>query len=418
MDLIGINTDLTKTSTNAYIVKIEDNKVFINDENVNINVITNNNISTLVSDFIKKDTSFMKFTINIDNNTNMLLEKSYIIRGDIIKNSYVETSRELLIELVYYNILKENFKHLFGNDVLFYRFILNVSFLKLKDILALPVKDSCIYKDCTKHHSMYIDDLNTLHQSLMKSIFLKVFVVHKKEDAQIVITYGEKNVEYLNNQILITIDEDFYQGGIDTINSLDNLELLLLEHKFKDIKIELPKIEKKEGCCGGGCDKGSCEKGSCCQDKSKEEKEEKKEGNGCCKNKPDAECCKKNTEVKCDKDSCADYENCCGAKEQSKTLDVLLRDVFDNKEELGYTLFLKGSKEEPKCKYSKPAVAKLNSIELDYQGYNILDNEELRQKLKDVHPTYPQLYYNYNFVCGGDDINDKSHDELTAFLNK
>ena len=51
----------------------------------------------------------------------------------------------------------------------------------------------------------------------------------------------------------------------------------------------------------------------------------------------------------------------------NKAVSIVTSDIYDEINEM----FIYDNKEEPKCKYSKPAVAKLNSIELDYNGYNI-----------------------------------------------
>ena len=406
MDLIGVNTDLNKSTTNSYKVEILDGKLKINSDTVAVNVNTNNDVLTLVTNFIEKNATFMKFVINIDTASNTVLEKSYAIKGNIMQNSYVETEREMLISPVYYNNLKNNFTKLFDSETLFHRFILNTDFSNLKSILETNIESSCVYTEFTGKNSMYIDDLNGLHQSLMQSIFFTVFVVHKREDAQIVIQYGENNennVEYTDNQVVLTVSEDFYQGGFDTIHHMDSLKDILLEHDFKDIKLELPKIEKPAGgCCGGGaCGKSKeecCGDGSC----SKEPTLEKEPEHKCCQNKPDSECCKKNKDIKCncDSDSC---------KKECKPVEST------ELETKGFILYLKGTKNEPKCKFSRPAVEKLNSIDLEYIGVNILDHPDLRERLKETHPTFPQLWYNQKFICGGDTL--KEQENLRDYLN-
>lgn len=447
MDLIGVNTDLNKSTMNSYKVEILDGKLKINSDTVSVNVNTNNNILTLVTDFIENDTTFMKFVINIDTEYNTVLEKSYAIKGNIMQNSYVETEREMLISPVYYNNLKNNFVKLFDNETVFHRFILNTDFSNLKSILETNIESSCVYTQFTGKNSMYIDSLNSLHQSLMQSIFFTVFVVHKKEDAQIVIQYGENNennVEYTDNQVVLTISEDFYKGGFDAIHHMDYLKDLLLEHDFKDIKLELPKIEKsaggccgggacgkskeeccgkkeepKEGCCGGGacgkskegcCDKKEESKEGCCGDGScsKEPKEEpklEKEPDKCCQNKPDSECCKKNKDIKCncDSDSCKTKCKSVESAESTETMESMESGKY------GFILYMKGTKDEPKCKFSRSTVEKLNSIGLEYNTKNILEHPDLRTRLKETHPTFPQLWYKYNFVCGGDTIREKEN---------
>jgi len=79
-------------------------------------------------------------------------------------------------------------------------------------------------------------------------------------------------------------------------------------------------------------------------------------------------------------------------------------------------LFMKGTKEEPFCKFSKQAVALLNKYNLEYSTFDILQDEDARDGLKEFSnwPTFPQLYTNGQFV-GGVDIM-KELDEEGTFL--
>jgi glutaredoxin-related protein len=451
MDLIGINTESFDSSPNSYNVKIIDNKLFINSESIDFTTLTNKTTLTIVSDFIKKDTTFTKFTININTITNSILENSHLIHGDIMQNSFVETTREMLIEPVYYNKIKNNFTRIFGNNTLFYRFILNVPFFNLKTIFKTEIETVSEYKDFTRHNSIYLDDLNTLHKSLMQSIFLNMFVVNDKSKAQIILNYGTKNVEHLNHQLVVTISEDFYQGGIDAINNLNYIDKLLLEHNFKDIKIEVPKIEKSAGCCGGGAcgktkeecsagekaanegccgggacgktkeecssgekeatDEGCCGGGSCSKTEEEVEPVEVKKS-GCCQNKPDTECCKKNKDVACNCGSDSCKSNCKSSNTEESSPEE------SNK--YGFILYMKGSKEEPKCKFSRSAIAKLNAANIEYNTKNILEHQDLRERLKTTHPTFPQLWYKYKFVCGGDKLSEyeEKPEQLTDYLEQ
>lgn len=69
-------------------------------------------------------------------------------------------------------------------------------------------------------------------------------------------------------------------------------------------------------------------------------------------------------------------------------------------------LFMKGDKLTPFCKFSKIAVALLQKyLENDeWGGFNILDDEEVRQGLKVYSdwPTYPQLYVDGELMGGVD----------------
>lgn len=68
-------------------------------------------------------------------------------------------------------------------------------------------------------------------------------------------------------------------------------------------------------------------------------------------------------------------------------------------------LFMKGSKDSPKCGFSSRVVQVLDKVGADYGSFDILSNEEVRQGLKEYSqwPTYPQLYLNGELL-GGHDI--------------
>jgi len=68
-------------------------------------------------------------------------------------------------------------------------------------------------------------------------------------------------------------------------------------------------------------------------------------------------------------------------------------------------LCMKGSKAEPFCGFSKQAVAVLNKSGIEYSTFDILQDEEVRQGLKDYanFKTYPQLYVK-GVLLGGIDI--------------
>ena len=57
-------------------------------------------------------------------------------------------------------------------------------------------------------------------------------------------------------------------------------------------------------------------------------------------------------------------------------------------------LFMKGTAEEPRCGFSRKAVAMLQEAGVAFGTFDILSDEEVRQGLKEFSnwPTYPQLY--------------------------
>jgi len=77
-------------------------------------------------------------------------------------------------------------------------------------------------------------------------------------------------------------------------------------------------------------------------------------------------------------------------------------------EENRIVLFMKGTTEMPMCGFSAAVVNILNILEVKFIGINILDNDEMRQGIKEYSdwPTIPQLYVNQEFVGGCDIVQD------------
>ncbi|XP_057967751.1 uncharacterized protein LOC131157538 [Malania oleifera] len=67
-------------------------------------------------------------------------------------------------------------------------------------------------------------------------------------------------------------------------------------------------------------------------------------------------------------------------------------------------LFMKGTKDFPQCGFSHTVVQILNSLNVPFETINILENELLRQGLKEYSswPTFPQLYIEGEFFGGCD----------------
>ena len=82
-------------------------------------------------------------------------------------------------------------------------------------------------------------------------------------------------------------------------------------------------------------------------------------------------------------------------------------------------LFMKGDKYMPRCGFSARVVDILNDLEAEYITFDILEDEEVRQGLKEYSqwPTYPQLYVKGELV-GGCDIIAEMHEngELAQLL--
>ena len=67
-------------------------------------------------------------------------------------------------------------------------------------------------------------------------------------------------------------------------------------------------------------------------------------------------------------------------------------------------LFMKGTKDFPQCGFSNTVVQILKSLNVPFETINILENELLRQGLKEYSswPTFPQLYIDGEFLGGCD----------------
>jgi monothiol glutaredoxin len=71
-------------------------------------------------------------------------------------------------------------------------------------------------------------------------------------------------------------------------------------------------------------------------------------------------------------------------------------------------LFMKGSKSMPQCGFSARVAGVLNYMGVEFKDVNVLDDESVRQGIKDFSdwPTIPQLYVKGEFVGGCDIITE------------
>ena len=71
-------------------------------------------------------------------------------------------------------------------------------------------------------------------------------------------------------------------------------------------------------------------------------------------------------------------------------------------------LFMKGTPDAPQCGFSMAVSNILKILEVKFKGINILENEHLRQGVKEYSewPTIPQLYIKKEFLGGCDIIKE------------
>ncbi len=103
-------------------------------------------------------------------------------------------------------------------------------------------------------------------------------------------------------------------------------------------------------------------------------------------------------------------------------MDALLQKrIEDQLKSSKIILFMKGTAEMPQCGFSAKAVSILKSYGITFKTFDIFDDEEIRQGLKEYSdwPTYPQLYVNGELI-GGCDIIAELHEngELKEILGK
>ena len=82
-------------------------------------------------------------------------------------------------------------------------------------------------------------------------------------------------------------------------------------------------------------------------------------------------------------------------------------------------LFMKGDRQQPRCGFSRAAVALLDEEGVQYDTFDILEDEDIRQGVKEYSkwPTYPQLYVKGELVGGLDVMKElKEAGELSDAL--
>ena len=82
-----------------------------------------------------------------------------------------------------------------------------------------------------------------------------------------------------------------------------------------------------------------------------------------------------------------------------------LKEIIDSSE---VCLFMKGVPEAPQCGFSMAVSNILKHLNVNFKGINILDDEDIRQGIKEYSdwPTIPQLYVKGEFIGGCDIIKE------------
>lgn len=112
--------------------------------------------------------------------------------------------------------------------------------------------------------------------------------------------------------------------------------------------------------------------------------------------------------------------------------DAALRDKVTSKESLedrlkklinqaSCMLFMKGNPTNPRCGFSRTIVSILDGYNTEYETFDILQDNEVREGLKKFSnwPTYPQMYLNGELIGGLDIVKEMSESgELESMLPK
>ena len=97
--------------------------------------------------------------------------------------------------------------------------------------------------------------------------------------------------------------------------------------------------------------------------------------------------------------------------------DLIGKEIENNE----VCLFMKGTPDAPQCGFSMAVSNMLKILEVNFKGVNVLENEKLRQGIKDYSdwPTIPQLYIKKEFVGGCDIVKEMyENGELIKFLEE
>ena len=98
------------------------------------------------------------------------------------------------------------------------------------------------------------------------------------------------------------------------------------------------------------------------------------------------------------------------------TIKDLIKNEIDSNE---VCLFMKGTPDAPQCGFSMAISNLLKILEVKFKGVNVLENQEVRQGIKEFSdwPTIPQLYVKKEFVGGCDIVKEMyENGELAKLL--
>lgn len=86
------------------------------------------------------------------------------------------------------------------------------------------------------------------------------------------------------------------------------------------------------------------------------------------------------------------------------TFEMIDKEIKEN----DVVLFMKGTSDFPQCGFSAAVAQVLEHLEVDFRDINVLEDENLRQGIKEYSnwPTIPQLYVKGEFIGGCDIVRE------------
>tara|TARA_X000001036_G_scaffold323363_1_gene301830 strand:+ start:132 stop:464 length:333 start_codon:yes stop_codon:yes gene_type:complete len=90
-------------------------------------------------------------------------------------------------------------------------------------------------------------------------------------------------------------------------------------------------------------------------------------------------------------------------------MDTNIKQIIENEINSNEVcLFMKGTPDAPQCGFSMAVSNMLKILEVNFKGVNVLENQEIRQGIKEFSewPTIPQLYIKKEFVGGCDIVKE------------
>ena len=102
--------------------------------------------------------------------------------------------------------------------------------------------------------------------------------------------------------------------------------------------------------------------------------------------------------------NCMHYQLKQRSEMEQQTNDLISKEIEGNE----VCLFMKGTPDAPQCGFSMAVSNMLKILEVNFKGVNVLENEKLRQGIKEFSdwPTIPQLYIKKEFVGGCDIVKE------------